>query len=848
MIALLSRFSPSGVKAFYGILSLLLLSAASTNFVQTNFVHATANDQCAWIKQRNDDSIAVIDKIVPGGVADLAGLHNGDTLVKINGHHFDYETSQSLINAVPAGGTAVYTIRRGANEQDVPVRILRVYNLFNISLFVTAILFLAVGSLTVFVKPKGVLQQRFMNYCLANAFVFTLGTGIHYTLYPGTAVLNWCLRIVLVVCISIALPQQVLFFSHFPRRNAKADKRWFAPLMYGIAISAVVGNAIITDFVNKVSSPWNIVLAIMAGWMALSLFSFYPAGLGRLTQRYFSGLSKEDKKAIRPIIFAFFISISSLIFFTISVQSVPFALFLRPELSLPLVLFASTPIAIAYSIIRYGLMDVGIIIERSLIFAIATAVLAILYFSLVSMLSSVLGNYMSVAFGLNSERGTSLWVTVSAFVVLGLAFDPVKRRTEDWVARIFYQERINYQKALLELSRELPGLISTQAIVDTLSSRLQITIHPERVAVVLTSGDTSPAANEAQGSSAASAALHSLLQYVRESGTVVSIGLHENDHISDELRSTLTNDEHIELAVPMMFKQDAVGMIAVGKKRSGKVFSRDDIDLLQTVASQAAIAFENARLHETEIQKQKMEDSLAIARRIQQSLLPQVWPSLPGLDVCGISQPAEIVGGDFYDLIELSPSKLLCVIGDVSGKGISAALYMSKIQGMMQLASRRYDSPREIMIYLNDHVFGAMERNAYVTMALALFDLEAKAVHLCRCGHTKPLVVIDGRVEIVETTGLGLGLCTGELFARHLQESTLPLEPGLSVVLYSDGLNEALNNKREEYGEERIRTCLSRHAGERAVQLRDALLLDVEHYRQQTDLSDDLTMVVAHYS
>ncbi len=831
--------------------SLVLFAAGSVNFIQKAYLHAQGNDECAWLRQPKNDSIAVIDNVLEGGVADEAGIRNLDTLLQINGRSFVYNQAQELINHIRLNDYAVYTIKRGTETLHLRVRIVKVYNLFTASLFVTGLLFLLVGLLSVLSKPKGELQQRFMHYCLANAYVFTLGSGVALDVYGFSKVQVIAVLVVVLLLLVLALPEQILFFSYFPRTQRKPMPWWGKPLVYTASLVCVLSQVFGDDGIAFLGLKRSIITQIILGLGGFLTFSFYPTGLGILTQTYFSDLNTEQRKPIRPIIFAFCISIISLVVFTITVQSVPFALFLRPELSLPFLLFASTPIAIAYSIFRYGLMDLGIIIERSLIFAIATAVLAVLYFVLVSLLSSVLGGYMATAFGLSTEHGNSLWVTVTAFVVLGLAFDPVKRRTEDWVARVFYQERINYQKALLELSRELPGLINFDQIVETLKTRLEQTMHLERVLIyvsreryaeVLRSTSTSSVVQSIELTQAQQA----LFSVIQSHPIVLTIGHHESEYLEDAVLDELLFQDGLVLAVPMMLKSDVLGMIAVGKKKSGKGYSKEDVDLLQTIASQAAIAFENARLHETEIQKQKMEDSLAIARRIQQSLLPQHSPSIRGLDASGMSIPAEIVGGDFFDLIELSPRKLLVVVGDVSGKGISAALYMSKIQGMMQLAATRYESPSEMLSHLNTHVYGSMERNSYVTMALALFDLEKKELRFCRCGHTKPLLQTKSGVQTLESRGLGVGLCSTDRFSQHLHELNLKLEVGQRFLFYSDGLNEAMNSGDEQFGDDRVAATMMASQSSCSQELLNELQQSVDAFRHKTELFDDLTMVVVH--
>ncbi len=848
MTSFLRNAQASTIKTFYTAVALVLFVAASFNFVEISFIRASSNDQCSWDPVKNNDSLIIINKIVVGGVSDQAGLRNGDSLIRINGLGFRYEESQYRINKIRSGDYALYTIRRNGQELTLPVKIIKVFSLMNISFFLTGMAFLGVGLLALRARPKGELQQRFMQYCLSSAFVFSFGTAFNprYLQIGDKGVI--ILLLLHLVLLSALLPQQIIFFLHFPREIKLKRAKLLTALIYVCSALVVCGTAF---FREGNLSPWisnRLLVDFIRSTSETLLFSFYPTGLGILTTVYFSDLPAEQKKPIRPIIWAFFMSVFSLLWLTVMIQGAPMALYLKPELFLPMLLVITTPLAIAYSIFRYGLMDVSIIIERSLIFAIATVVLAVIYFATVSMLSSVVSGYVASVFDLQGGPGENLWITILAFVLLGLVFDPVKRRTENWVARVFYQERINYQKALLELSRELPGLISFNQIIAALTTRLQSTMHLERVTIMLNDERFSDFERrpEAQADSFPQFGSErlTLFEELRKRRQPVYIEKHPVAKTDKEIDENLLAQHGVVLAVPLLVNEELIGVIAVGKKRSGKGFSDEDLDLLMTVASQAAIAFENARLHESEIQKQKMEDSLAIARRIQQSLLPQHWPSVQGLDVYGASTPAEIVGGDFYDLIELSPTRLVVVVGDVSGKGISAALYMSKIQGMMQLAANRYDSPKDMLIHINRYIHGSMERNSFVTMIVALFDMDEKVLRICRAGHTKAIMLRDAKVSTVESRGLGIGLCKTELFEKHLEECVIPLDQDSTFVFYSDGMNEAVNEKNEQFGTEVVNNLVKVFTAFPAKTVLSNIEQAVHTFRGSAELYDDLTLVV----
>ncbi len=194
-------------------------------------------------------------------------------------------------------------------------------------------------------------------------------------------------------------------------------------------------------------------------------------------------------------------------------------------------------------------------------------------------------------------------------------------------------------------------------------------------------------------------------------------------------------EEDVYSIIPMIVKSKVVGALLFGLKYSGSKFGGKDLELLTAAANQIAISLENARLYKTESEKIKIERDLDLARKIQQGLLPKCIPNLNGLDICGEMIPAMQVGGDYFDLIPISDTKLFVAVGDVSGKGLSASLYMTKLQTMIQISTKNSLSPKEILIEINKRLYDSIERNWFITMTLALFDTESNTVKFCRAGH-----------------------------------------------------------------------------------------------------------------
>jgi phosphoserine phosphatase RsbU/P len=208
-----------------------------------------------------------------------------------------------------------------------------------------------------------------------------------------------------------------------------------------------------------------------------------------------------------------------------------------------------------------------------------------------------------------------------------------------------------------------------------------------------------------------------------------------------------------------------------------------------------------------------------------------------------MSNPAQAVGGDYYDMIRLDDDRLLVMVADVSGKGLPASLYMAELHGMMRIASAVYSTPKEILTNLNHHLVEVMNRGSFVTATMLLFDTTRRTVSFARAGHT-PIVRRQGsEVDTLVPGGIALGL-SAEKFEKALQQYTVRYEPGETFILYSDGVSEAMNATREEFGEGRLLDIISAAPGYSADGLLESVFTKVEGFRAGAEQNDDMTIVV----
>jgi sigma-B regulation protein RsbU (phosphoserine phosphatase) len=256
-------------------------------------------------------------------------------------------------------------------------------------------------------------------------------------------------------------------------------------------------------------------------------------------------------------------------------------------------------------------------------------------------------------------------------------------------------------------------------------------------------------------------------------------------------------------------------------------------------------------LLQTAAEKKRLEEELRIARAIQMSLLPRGPLDVPGLGITALCVPAREVGGDYYDFFRLPGNRLGILIADVSGKGTSAALYMAELKGLVLALSQRYESPRELLIEVNRIISEHLDSRSFITAAYAVVDLDHGTMRFCRAGHTPLIFFSDAgngpSAQVLTPNGMVLGLRiegAEDLFSQLLEEVRIDLTPGDVVVLYTDGITEAMNTDSDLFGEGRLSALVEEHGHLDSSELRERIMREVESFVGAANQHDDMTMIL----
>jgi serine phosphatase RsbU (regulator of sigma subunit) len=551
--------------------------------------------------------------------------------------------------------------------------------------------------------------------------------------------------------------------------------------------------------------------------------------------------NKEKKKPIFLIFIAFTLGVLIQFYIGTIAPAISDTVFNSPEYYMPIILMVFIPIIFAYAILKYNLLDVSIVIRNTIIYGTAMATVAGIYFLVVYVLGQSISSFLGAE---NQGIIAGIFFLVFAFV-----FQSTKDKFQDFLTRKFYPEQSAYQKVLIQFSNEVATIVGKEKILDLTSStfiealkidKFGILLHDYKKDVLYLArgvGFLNPDCTIEKSN---------MLPIIKEKSLITKYPVIEQQdfEITFPGKSQRLIEEGIYSVFPMIVKSKVVGALLFGLKHSGSKFGGKDLELLNAAANQLAVAIENARLYKAETEKIKIERDLDVARKIQQGLLPKCIPNLKGLDICGEMIPAMQVGGDYYDLIQTSESKLFVAVGDVSGKGLSASLYMTKLQTMIQMVCKSNLNPKEILIEVNKRLYESMERNSFITMTLALFDTECNTVRFCRAGHMPLFITSNGKVESVKTQGIGLGLEKGDVFSKTLVEEEIKFRPRQVYSFFSDGITEAMNEKNDLFGEERLINILEKKSSGTSAEIMQNVWDEVKIFKGKIKPNDDMTMVI----
>jgi sigma-B regulation protein RsbU (phosphoserine phosphatase) len=400
------------------------------------------------------------------------------------------------------------------------------------------------------------------------------------------------------------------------------------------------------------------------------------------------------------------------------------------------------------------------------------------------------------------------------------------------------------------------SIIREEELLDTVARRISQTLHVPHVAVLLNGDGVFRAVYCVGFEMPRDTALPEnsrTLELVQSSKEPAPIYFERHDnwvHSASHQETAILRAIHAQILLPVGSKQKMMGLLSLGPKKSEEPYTSSDVQLLRTVALQTGLALQNSRLASDIAremsEREKLKREIEIARDVQQRLFPQRLPPIAGIDYFGACRPALEVGGDYYDFLPLANGDLGVAIGDVSGKGIAAALLMASLQASLrgQAMMNQGDLAR-LMSNVNQLVFDATAINRYATFFYGQYSCANSVFTYVNAGHNPPILcrrVNGGPMHVIrlDTGGPVIGLIPGVPY----QQGTVAMEPGDILVAFTDGISEAMNNQDEEWGESRLIPAIKAYSACSAAEMIPALISEADRFVDGAPQHDDMTLVV----
>lgn len=826
---------------------------------------------------RTATGIHIVGVVTEHGSA--TGLRMGDRILKINGKTYSTYSELNKIRNWGADEENAYLLERDGSKLLIKISNTRLG--FGKSFqksglpFVFGLCYLAIGVLVFLMKPHHRTSWVFF------IFATVVGTWMA-TLFKTSFIKPDFLENAIVFAYAFVPATIIHLALNFPEeRSVVREHPSIQWLPYGV--SGVIFTAIRLSTSTMSDAPKLWVNAAVI-YLAVSLLFL----LGSCLQLRLVSISQITKLRARVILLGFGIACSvPLADFFINAL---FETYLLTGFNFYLPFFIVVPLAIGYSIVKHDLFDIDTIIKRTYGYILTTAGIAGVYALFVFV--------SNLAFGRFEITKSPMFPLIFILAVV-FFFNPVRNRIQKVIDRVFYRLDYDYQATVQKISETMRRLLGLDEIGKSIMSMALGTMFIDAGSLLLldkeekryapliyagrremrgcgeegsegsrdvvemgeTSAETESAVSPAQSLDASTEVSmrerdaqgpildgkDPFIQKMAERKREATIFDVQEDPFFEDQRERCEKtlrELNATLVVPLIYEKDLIGLMALGEKKSGKLYRREDINLLTILANQGAVAIENAWMVEDVVEKERMEEELSIARDLQISMLPAACPQIEGFQIAAVSIPAREVGGDFYDFIEMGEGKLGFVIGDVTGKSVSGALVMAASRSIFRMLSEERLGVGEIMIRANRRTKQDIKPGMFVALLYAVVDSKEKALKMCSAGQTQPVHFSSqtGGARLLETEGDTFPL--GILDEAEYKETQLQLNHGDRVVFYTDGIVEAMNKEQEIFGFERLLDLIKGAGLLEAQALLKEIMRQVNEFVGGAPQSDDLTVIV----
>ena len=765
---------------------------------------------------------------------------DGDTLVAVNDTLRTFDQLQGFVSGShEPGDRFTLTYKRFSRNRSVSLQIHQVSTLETLPFLLLQILrlliilsFIGVG-LWAFQKRSESLGVRILTlFCYSMAaFPLTMFTlfnpGLASFQIPAQETISKILRVMMIFAGGLWLNLHLVF----PRtsRLLLRLRRWGYLVIYSPQVA--VGLWALISWSNVVQDHPRVMvtLVLIQFWLGTILLNRHHRNARTLLER------RQTKLVLRGSV----VGVTALTFLLIS------ASFLRDWFSsLPLTMqllltnlgflaLLLTPLSLAYAFGRYRLLEVEGKLRRGTRMFLLTASLLLIFFIIVYGAGHFLITYMGI---------TSSTPILLLAMSLALGVSPAQRFLQEWLERRFYPERYQVRIMIEDLTQRMGSFPDRETLFTHLGQRLNEALGVTKVVAVLKRSDGEFVAHDG-----------SLTPFTEDSDLVTHLERSTRPVLLDEAMASFRvpfsdgqlmwiRKEEIFLVLPMFARLRLIGFLALGRTARGHDYTPESVDILLGLTNQVALASENLRLLEENLVKRRLEEQLDLARQIQQGFLPRVIPGTPGLDVAARSRFCLEVAGDYYDVISLPDERTLLAVGDVSGKGAGAALIMANLQASLRMCATLGLEPKQMVGHINNLIHANTPLEQYITFFVCIFNPKNSELIYVNAGHNPPLVFSkNGRTRELSEGGMILGIVPN----LEYEQESITLTASDRVLLYTDGITEAMGSDGREFGEIRLKQYINATAEHDTSHALQELETELMRFHGRKMLEDDATMVLA---
>jgi len=801
-----------------------------------------------------------VEDVMEGSPAERAGLRVGDRVIGINGRPLltDIASDQAYLDGRP-GDPVEFAVERDGEPQPLILHgVFRAVTLTGASeslakssaLEITGsfpIPFLLVAFTVLFLRLEE--RNAWLLALLFCAFAAAPSSPNSAAIPPQLRAFAFAFRALFAGMLG---PLFYLFFAVFPVRSP-LDKRlpWlkWVGLLFGICIvipglrtgspSLPAGVAHLLGSRNSHFSNAGLNYGLLAlGIISLAQNSFMAA------------VPAEARRKSRVILWGTVAGVLPIVLEKMAEDFLGYRASFWLDTGLVLILLLY-PLSFAYVVVKHRVMEIPALLRRSARYVLVQRGFIVLMF-VVAAFAIILFTHVFSRF---LRADTNIGMTLSAVfgVVLVWTSAPLVKRGTMRIDRAFFRSAYDSRTILHDLAEKTRTVGDRSQLAMLIEHHVNEALHPKTLACYLESGN---------GRLVAISGTFPATLATLSASAPLFLELARRGKAWEAPFDSATTEELAALAplapeclVPILGRENnLIGLLVLGQRLSEEPYSGEDKRLLDSVAAQAGIALENIRLAEKMAERMEADrraaQEMEIARQVQARLFPQKLPVMKTLEYTGACIQARKVGGDYYDFLELSPSRLALVLADIAGKGVSGALLMANLQANLrgQYAVAVDDLPR-LLTSVNRLFYDNSGDASYATLFFADYDDSTRKLRYANCGHLPPLLLRAGasaqretpKAEWLNSTCTVMGLFE----AWHCEIAEVQLAPGDMLVLYTDGVTEAENADEEEFGASRLQDTLASHSHLPVESLLQTVVAAVQQFASGSDQQDDITLVIA---